>query len=291
MKSSSIVAQRPSSNGRSNVVRVPGQFDPLDKGIVVATPSCCCCCCCCMVTLSSGAAYTMGIAIRETRQQNDPKKRRALAGFLGMVATILIYTSGFVGWFVSHRFMKNDFYRVITAAVFMLLAAFPAHLLLARWASRGTRGAKKQLKETILFVIVGIPAFVGEFISFGIAIFGQALAFLLPFLVGNARAKLVPLPGSEGFSTYPPGYPMSPPGHGMYPPGSAVDPAQGAQGAQGAQNQYGYGPNPNQYEHVPSSSEPATNWSEPATNRSDPTAPPTPQLEQPAEEPKPPQES
>jgi hypothetical protein len=167
---------------RVELVRVPGQFDRFDSELTVATPTCCCCCCC-LVTFMSTLAYSSAMLTAETRKQNDPVDRRFWFGFAGFFAPIVAST---ISSFVFDAFYDGSAGLIVSTPVYIAIFTFLMIFLVGK-ASRGARDSKEVAKECVIFSLVAAVCFAGELFSVGFAVFGQLLALIVPWLIGNAR--------------------------------------------------------------------------------------------------------
>jgi hypothetical protein len=167
------------------LVKVPGQFDRQDQDLVVATPTCCCCCCC-LVTTFSTLAYSSAMLTAETRKQNDPVNRRFWFGFAGFFCPIVASTLSSL-LFGLLRIRSQG----LVASVVMYVAIFTGLMVfLTGKASQNTRPPQDVAKECLLFSLISAACFAGELFSVGFLIFGQLVALVVPYLIGNWRGFL-----------------------------------------------------------------------------------------------------
>jgi hypothetical protein len=193
--------------GVATMVRVPGQFDRADSDITVATPTCCCCCCCCLVALTTTTAFTMAVGICQTREHDESKSRRVVAGllgFIGAVASISAALSSLAGppdalWRVLYRlsprltsylyrYTNNVLLRSFIAFVMFVFGVSITQIALVSWASRFEKKPAEQARETITYSVVFAVLFVCELVTIGFFVIGQAASLIVPFLVGQRRS-------------------------------------------------------------------------------------------------------
>lgn len=159
--------------------RLAGPFDDPAVAARPATPTCggCCCCCCCLVTTFTSATLT-AVHVHHLAAGSDrtPLTRTlaTTAAALGAplavaLAIFLVGTSGDLWWAL--------------APVGLHLALVAGGYALARADVATVAGASLGIS----FLTAAL--FVGELFSFGIAIYGQLLALVIPPVAGRALAR------------------------------------------------------------------------------------------------------
>jgi hypothetical protein len=163
------------------LVRLGGQFDPVGQDLVVATPTCCCCCCCCLVSLTSHAAFSAGTAMADAHSHSNDRSTLIKAGISGFVVAPLILLLFLLN--LGSPGLRGPI------VIFLILAMPAAQIFLYGHWSKGTRSTKQITKSTLLSYLAFAALFALEFVTLGLAIFGQFLALVIPFFVGRARYR------------------------------------------------------------------------------------------------------
>ena len=167
----------------ATMVRLAGPFDePHGVAVTPATPTCCCCCCCLNTILTASTVAAIKVH-REAELAGLPTARRWWATIVAALAVVAAYPVFLPVALISDALgIAPPDWFIAAGSLLLVVGTWAVMLRLAfALADAPARGA---WKWTALFVTVTAVAFLGEFFSVGLLLYGQLAAIPVALAVG-----------------------------------------------------------------------------------------------------------